>query len=180
MARENYIVCPRCKLTCPPTTERCDCGYCFTEVQSNTRTYNQYEYTSKDNTPLRFHKFTMYVALPLGFLSCIIAIINLINSAGFTNLLIVVDILVYVLLAVLFMIAFKGFIEWKRYGISCLKSIIVIEFIYILALVVLELVNSTDILSTNMGSLFSLLVYFIIIHVYYGKRKKLFNWVSVF
>ena len=36
--RQNYLICPKCRLTCPPGTTHCDCGHDFTSGHSLTET----------------------------------------------------------------------------------------------------------------------------------------------
>ena len=78
-------------------------------------------YNSKENTPLAFYKFFMYVFLPLGAVGCVYSLISFIfignlNSfyaAWYRETLIVQGILVLILYGFMFF----GMLKWKKYTI---------------------------------------------------------------
>jgi hypothetical protein len=183
MANERYLVCPRCRTTCPPATEICDCGYNFTEsrpaADANDRSgrskNDQARYTSKYDTPLKFHKFLVYFLLPIGILVSLIYMLREIYVYGLSDVIGMVIIASYAIITVMQIIALTGLLRWKHYGVITFEAGYLISIILGLTMLIIRIFISSENVSRYIYEIALQIIYLALIHIYYKKRRKLFN-----
>ena len=82
---------------------------------------NLEQYHSRENTPLKFHTFMRYIALPLGMLLDFASLVKIFTFFDGSNAL-TFDLLCTLAHFALVIAAFVGFFSWKPYSWYTLMS----------------------------------------------------------
>lgn len=132
------------------------------------------QYYSRQETPLKFHKFFWYVSLPIGFLAAIGRMFSEISDILFFNWLYAVDIAYYIIALSLMLICFIGFFEWKSYAWYSVIIYLCVAVAYNLFAVIMYAVYMPQESGTAIGQLLGVSIYAILVGIYYKKRRPLF------
>lgn len=133
------------------------------------------EYHSRLETPLAFHNFNRYFAIPVGIITLIIRFYNEFTNITDYNWLYIVDFIYYTLLFALTITAFVGFLKWQLYGYKSFFSYLLLQLSYYLySIIVYIAYGLLSEISTILGSLVGVLIYIVPVRIYYKKRKLLF------
>lgn len=131
------------------------------------------KYTNIETVPVKWHKFTRFVRIPVGFCLDFAALISLLNLTSINDLtveMICLEIMV-VFELVLMILYFVGSFSWKRYAWI---SIIIYQFYGLFLYFCLNAINTGDALKTIAGTL-GRSVWTILEFIYFYKREYLFS-----
>ena len=133
---------------------------------------NLEQYHSRENTPLKFHTFIRYIALPLGMLLDFASLVKILSFYDGSNVLIF-DLLFSLSHLALLIATFVGFFSWKPYSWYTLMSAYGLALFYRLYAIILYVSYDQEV-GTLVGQLIGTIVWAVIIGIYYYKRKPLF------
>lgn len=139
-------------------------------------------YTDKARTPLAYHTFFRYVALPLGILT---TFANIFQEFGYFNdfqiqpgsvlySLFITELLFYFIDLALLLVCFVGFFHWSRYAWYSTMIHLVLAVIYRLYVLVFFAVYNPTETSSAVSDLIAALLLCVLLGIYYWKRKPLF------
>ena len=133
------------------------------------------KYYDRSATPLAFHKFFWWVALPLSFLTGCTGMNSAVQdvNAGY-GAYATINVLYYFVILGLIAACFIGFFQWKSYAWYCVILILSVNVVYGLCAVVLYAVMLPDWIANAIVWLIISLLYGILIGIYYIKRRPLF------
>lgn len=139
-------------------------------------------YTDRNRTPLAYHTFFRFVALPLGILGTFRNIFEeigylqdpLIRSDSLLHTLTVSELLFFLTDLALLLVCFIGFFYWSRYAWYAVMIHFPLAVVYRLYVVVISSQFAFFNLSLAESSLIAAVVVGGLIEFYYFKRKPLF------
>jgi hypothetical protein len=132
------------------------------------------KFTSKNDTPLLFHKFLWFVALPLGAFGHILVGINEIRDVPYLEAYYLLLVVLMAVSSMLNIVIFIGFFNWSPYAWYCIMTRCAVGIADCLVILVLSLLHlnfeSMLLIVERVGSI--LLTCFVV--YYYWSRKPLF------
>lgn len=131
-------------------------------------------YISRDETPLKFHNFFRFVALPIGILYTIYNMYNEFKNVSQLDLLYTFDLLILSALIVLNTLAFIGFFKWKSYAWYCVMARTAIMIINSAVIIYICMRYNTPAATRLIVQQVLSLAVTGLITAYYYKRKLLF------
>lgn len=130
------------------------------------------KYYSIENTPLKWHTFYRYFAMPVGMISGIGAVFT--HIAAMDNAFYLIDIAFCLIQTVCCSMAFVGFFRWKSYAWYAVMINLISGIVYVIAACLVNIAVDTDQIAYSLGSVAGASVASILIMIYYNKRKSLF------
>ena len=137
-------------------------------------------YYTKEETPIKFHKFNHYFFLPLRFFALAISISSVIaNFQAYASSGLLATLFLAVLSCVLIVITFVGFFQWTAYSFYALFAYFVFDVISAAYNMMVSLRYFPEEDASAIGRFCGTAVVAILICVYYWNRRNLFIHKSV-
>lgn len=132
-------------------------------------------YYTREETPIKFHKFNHYFFLPFRFLVLAISISDfIVNFHAYDTLGILSMLVLTVLPCVLIVLVFVGFFKWTAYSLYALFAYFILDVIsgaYVLVSCLRYLPEQN---ASSIGRFCGTAVVAVLICIYYWKRRNLF------
>lgn len=143
-------------------------------------------YYDREETPLSFHKWHIFLRLPLGLVGCLNNIIMVCNSdsiwyasnyynSDLRESLLSLIIVFSVILIVLIAFAMIGLCKYKAWGWYCNNTLLFTEMVFAVSLFILGgALKNPQLISYGLGEFLVVATINTLIFIYYKKRKQLF------
>ena len=137
------------------------------------------KYYEVSDTPLNFHYFFWYAAIPLGSLFLIKNLMGdfaYLSDNAYSDASLLLEIEIFFLFAelILRVICFVGFFKWSKDAWYSLMSLLSLGIIYNLLFLILYAVYFPGLMATALSHLIGATIFAILVGLYYLKRKPLF------
>lgn len=128
----------------------------------------------KEKTPLKYHKFSRWVGLPLGILLNLFVALNMLLAEEQLNWGHAIDLTYSALAVILGLTAFIGFFRWTPASWYAAMGIQVCSIVYYFAVLLITARFAPDGIASALGTLLGGGAVSVLIMVYYAKRRPLF------
>ncbi len=139
-------------------------------------------YTDRNKTPLAYHTFFRFVALPLGIL---VTLGNIFEELGYFKefqlhpgdllyALTVIDLIFFLTDLALLVVCVVGLFRWAAYGWYAVMIHLPLTVVYRLYIVIIFYLYDVPDISMAEASLIAVVIFYPLVAVYYFKRKALF------
>ena len=125
-------------------------------------------------TPLKFHKFSKWVRLPLGLIITFVQVFQIMGYEPYVRDYYTVDLIYGVIMLAIGCVAFYGLCTWKPCGFIGMIAYEVVSVVYRLFAVFVVAAYNPDALGSSIGSLLGSGIVSALVIIYYLKRRPLF------
>jgi len=132
------------------------------------------QYYDRVQAPLAFHFFYRFIGLPLGFLTRVTELQELLTMTTDNNWLVTADIIFCLLSIGFILVCFIGFFGWKPYAWYGVMGYLCMQLIYLLAGGTACAILFPEMAGSFVGKIIGALISAPLMGIYYIKRKPLF------